>query len=126
MFYLRAKCFGLLFIGFVLAIGCGERKDPKNRVALGVGDREITVRQLEKDLKRIRFEMGIEGQEAGRLMEGLVDRVIDHYLILEYGRKHQVQITDRELDRAVDEIKRDYLEEDFQKVLLVSIEKMQW
>lgn len=107
-----------LVVSLVLSTGCGGTKDPGDRVALGVGTREITARQLERDLKRIRFEMGLGGQKAGPITESLVDRVVDHYLILEYGLKNHIQITEQELDLAVQEVKRDYSEEDFQKVLL--------
>jgi parvulin-like peptidyl-prolyl isomerase len=105
-------------IGLMLSTGCGGPKDPGEQVALGVGTREITVRQLERDLKRIRFEMGMNEQDSWPITENLVDRVVDHYLILEYGKKNHVQITEKELDLAVQDIKRDYSEEDFQKVLL--------
>lgn len=107
-----------LFIVFNLSTGCGDAKDPGQRLALKVGTRKIMSRQLEWDLERIRFEMGIVGQETEPITDALVDRVIDHYLILEYGRENHVQITEKELDLAVQEITRDYSDEDFQKILL--------
>ena len=83
-----------------------------------MGPREITVKELQTDLRRAALEAGVTVEGQGELLEALVQQVLDHYLTLEYGRQQGVKITDEELDAAIREIRRDYSEQDFQETLL--------
>ncbi len=62
--------------------------------------------------------MEIAGQNMQELLEPLLGKLIDHYLILEYGRQQGIELSERELDSAVREIQKDYSEKDFQETLL--------
>jgi peptidyl-prolyl cis-trans isomerase C len=64
------------------------------------------------------FDMDIGAQDMQTAMEPLLSKLIDYYLILEYGRQKGIQLSDRELESAVREIKKDYSEKDFQDTLL--------
>jgi peptidyl-prolyl cis-trans isomerase C len=67
-----------------------------------------------------------EGSNQERL-DSFVERVVDHYLILEYGRQQGLSVPDEELESAVREIKKDYAEKDFQELLLKGyIEYGEW
>ncbi|MBW1999164.1 MAG: peptidyl-prolyl cis-trans isomerase [Deltaproteobacteria bacterium] len=76
-----------------------------------VGERVVTLGELEKDLKSIIQDIEMPPEAA-------VERILDHYLILEYGREKGIQVTETELDRFVGEIKRSYDEKDLRDVLL--------
>jgi parvulin-like peptidyl-prolyl isomerase len=83
-----------------------------------VGPRKITVKELKTDVRRAAFEAGVTVEGQGELFEALVQKVLDHYLILEYGGRQGIKITDEELETTLREIKRDYSEQNFQEALL--------
>jgi parvulin-like peptidyl-prolyl isomerase len=85
------------------------------RVVLSVGSRKITPQDLKAQLKRMAFEP--DGTSKERL-DSFIETVVDHYLILEYGKQQSLFVSDEELESAVREIKKDYAEKDFQELLL--------
>ena len=88
---------------------------PAEKVVLSVGTRKITPEDLKAQRKRMAFELDGTGKEG---FDSFIERVADHYLILEYGKQQGVSVSDNELDSAVREIKKDYAEKDFQEFLL--------
>jgi peptidyl-prolyl cis-trans isomerase C len=107
-----------LFVIAVLAAGwpaCEFLDRPAEKVALTVGSRKITPEELKAQRKRMAFEP--DGTSKERL-DSFVERVVDHYLILEYGKEQGLSVSDEELESAVREIKKDYAEKDFQELLL--------
>jgi parvulin-like peptidyl-prolyl isomerase len=102
----------------VLAAACGLMDHPEQKTVITVGNRNVTSDELKRDLKRMTFEMEIMGQEMEFLLDPLLNQLMDHYLILEYGRQQGITIADWELENAVREIQKDYNEKDFQEILL--------
>jgi len=94
---------------------CELFERPADRAVLSVGSRKITLEGLKDQRKRMAFEP--EGTSQERL-DSFVERVVNHYLILEYGKEQNLSVTDEELENAVREIKKDYAEKDFQELLL--------
>lgn len=90
---------------------CSIPDDPSQRKAIAVGERTVTLGELERDMKYIASGTGTDP-------EAVIERMIDHYLILEYGREEGIEITEKELDQFIGEIKADYEEKDFRDVLL--------
>jgi peptidyl-prolyl cis-trans isomerase C len=63
--------------------------------------------------------MGVTDQEVNYVIDPLVSKLVDHYLILEYGRQNGITVSEKELEIAVEDIKKDYPEEAvFQQMLL--------
>ena len=108
----------LVVVVSILLSGCDFPEGSKSLVVMSVGDRNISVSDLKRDLTRIGQDMGIPAKEAGAVLDQLLDRLVDHYLILEYGRDMGISITRDELEAAVAQAKREYREEDFQDMLL--------
>jgi parvulin-like peptidyl-prolyl isomerase len=97
---------------------------PAEKVALSVGTRKITIEELRAQRKRMALEP--EGTSKDRL-DSFVERAVDHYLVLEYGKQQVVSVSDEELESAAREIKKDYSEKDFQELLLKGyIEYGEW
>jgi parvulin-like peptidyl-prolyl isomerase len=112
------RTFCLLFgIGFFLS-ACGLWAPPEQRVVITVGKRPITPEEMKRAIRRISQEMDIPYPGGGRVMEILMGRVIDHYLILEYGREMGIAVSKEEVESAVEEIRKDYGQRAFQKTLL--------
>lgn len=104
------------FVALVAAWpACELYERPADRAVLSVGSREITLEDLKAQRKRMAFEPEGTSQER---MDAFVERVVDHYLILEYGKEQNLSVSDEELENAVREIKKDYEEKDFQEFLL--------
>ncbi len=88
---------------------------PAEKVVLTVGNRKITPEEWRAQRKRVGLELAGTGQER---LDAVVDRVVDHYLILEYGKEQGLSVSDEELETAVRDIRKDYAEKDFQEFLL--------
>jgi len=94
---------------------CDAFDRPAEKVVLSVGSRKITPEDLKADLKRMAFEPDVANQER---FDSLVEMLVDHYLVLEYGKQQGLSVSDEELENTVREIKKDYEEKDFQDLLL--------
>jgi peptidyl-prolyl cis-trans isomerase C len=99
-------------------VACGLADHSDDRTVITVGSRKISTDEVKRDLKRMTFDMEIAGQNMQELLDPLLNKLIDHYLILEYGRQQRIELSERELDSAVREIQKDYSEKDFQETLL--------
>jgi parvulin-like peptidyl-prolyl isomerase len=70
--------------------------------------------QLKKDIEFISAGMDVPVQGRNRIME----QVIDHYLILEYGRVNRIFVSQHETEQMMKEIKNGYTEKAFSDALL--------
>jgi len=80
-----------------------------------VGSRSLTKEDLRAQLRTMAYE---QGRADNSLPESLIQRVVDHYLVLEYGKQQGISVADEELEGVVRDIKKDYAEKDFQDLLL--------
>ncbi len=110
--------FYLLFVIMIPLLACDLVRGPEEKVVISVGEKRITAEELRRDLKRITFELGMTEQESAELIDPLVERIIDHYLILQYGKREGIEVSAQELDAAVKEMQSDYPAEAFQEMLL--------
>ena len=94
---------------------CDVFDRPAQRAVLSVGSRNILPEELRAQRKRMAFEPDGTIKEP---LDSFMQRVVDHYLVLEYGREQGLSVSDEELEIAVREIKKDYAEKDFQDFLL--------
>lgn len=102
----------------LLAAACGPGDHPKQKTVITVGSRNVTPEEMSRDLRRMTFDIETLGHDMDSLLEPLLDRLLEHYLILEYGRQQGIEVADRELDNAVREIQKSYSDKEFQETLL--------
>ena len=114
---LKRILFFLLLLPFFLP-GCDFFEKPEEKTVITVGERKISVSELKQDVKRFTSEMGITEGNLEQILQPLVDRIVDNYLILEYGRKKGITVSDEELNLAVKNMEKDYSEQDLRKILL--------
>jgi len=102
----------------VFFIGCGVFDQENEKVVIVVGSRHITTDALKEDMEFMSagLNMSVMGQDQFR--DRLVERIIDHYLIMEYGKEEGISTSEVELESALKDIKREYTENAFQDVLL--------
>lgn len=97
---------------------------PAEKVVLCVGSRKITPEELKTLRKGMALQPDLEGKDR---LDAFVERAVDYYLVLEYGKQEGLSVTDDELESAVREIEKDYAEKDFQELLLKGyIEYGEW
>jgi foldase protein PrsA len=114
--YHRLVC--VVFAVSLLLSSCDSFEQPEDRVVLTVGEREITVAGLKREIKRMTYEMEMTGRLAEGMLEPLLDRLIERYLILEYGKEQGIAVSEGEVETEVKEIRKAYSDKDFQEMLL--------
>ena len=125
-FYLNARLCGLFLLSmfFLECIACDGRDD---NVAMVVGARQITAEELKRDMEFMSAGIDTPSKHLPVIREGMVREIIDHYLILEYGRENGISVPEAEIQEAMQEIKGGYTEEAFRKALLRGyVNSKQW
>jgi parvulin-like peptidyl-prolyl isomerase len=118
------RCFTLLYLILgtcfltFLMLGCGLFDHKENKPIIVVGSRAITVHELKKDMAFISAEMNLSAEQGDRSRSQLLEQLIDHYLILEYAEDKGISISEKELESALQDIKREYTGDSFQGALL--------
>ncbi|MCD4716122.1 MAG: SurA N-terminal domain-containing protein, partial [Desulfobacterales bacterium] len=101
--YLHTNCsltFCLCLIPFII-LGCGPSGPAKDKVAIVVGSRQITTDQLKKDMAFISADMDVPDHDRNRIREQVLALVLDHYLVLEHGRKTGISASEHEVQRII-------------------------
>jgi foldase protein PrsA len=83
-----------------------------------VGDRSITLGDLEKIVDMTSLENGVPENAVWSSIDSLVERIVDEYLILEYGRERGISVPEIELERSIQDIVKDYPDNTFEETLL--------
>jgi len=99
-------------------LSCEKIPNPKENALLTVGNHTIGEDELKKDLRKTAFEMGINRDNLKNYLDPLLQRVIDIYLIYDYGESHGIDLSEAEFKTAVREFEADYPEEVFKEMLL--------
>jgi len=107
-----------LAMSLLTIFSCGKIAKPKEKPLLTVGNRVIGEDELKKDLSQAAFEMGIPKNNVKNYLEPLLQRIIDIYLIFEYGESTGIRLTEAEFMTAIRELEADYPETVFKEMLL--------
>ncbi len=92
-----------------------------------VGDRSITLGDLERIVDMTSLENGVPESVVWSCIDSLVERIVDDSLILEYGRERGISVPEIELERAIQDIVKDYPDNTFKETLLARcIEYNEW
>ncbi len=99
-------------------LGCGLVEQEENSVVIVVGSRQITADELKKDMELIGAGMNVLEKHQDQYRNQLAEQLICHYLIMEYGKEKGIAIPERELQSALNDIRREYGEDAFREALL--------
>jgi hypothetical protein len=118
------------FVSLLLVCGClacSPNTGSNKAVVIRVGDRSITGEDITRIVKFTSFENGIPRSVVWSSINGLVNKIVDNSLILEYGKDWGIELDEHELERAIQDIMRDYPEESFKETLLTKcIDYTEW
>ncbi|MGD8242636.1 MAG: SurA N-terminal domain-containing protein [Desulfobacterales bacterium] len=120
---LRPWVAGGLLLGLcALLSGCQAENTPNRSVLMRIGDRVVTVDEYKRELNIYRTATGISSEEDGEADREtqirFVRQMADQLVLLEHARAIGVDVTDRELEIALKEIRRDYPDDVFEQLLL--------
>jgi parvulin-like peptidyl-prolyl isomerase len=97
---------------------CANADQGEDGIVLVVGSRKISGTELKEKINEFIAGLSLPKQEWSSIKKDLLQRAIDEYVVLEYGREAGIVVTDRELETAVHDITTDYGEDEFKKMLL--------
>jgi parvulin-like peptidyl-prolyl isomerase len=116
--FIRCCIFISLFLAFcVLTSGCDLFSRSEHQVAVVVGSREIGINKFKKDLEFVSAGLNLTAKKWDQTREQLIEKVIDHYLIIEFGKEKAIRLSEKEFQSALQEIKSDYSEREFKDAL---------
>ena len=107
-------CWILIF----LPLGCGLSDHGGEDAVIVIGSERLSCDALKKEMEFIGGGMPVPVKHAREIKTRLIEQVIDYYLIIEYGKQNNISISEKEFQRNLKEIKREYSEDAFRKVLL--------
>jgi peptidyl-prolyl cis-trans isomerase C len=113
---LKKICLASLIIFSISACHTFDRPDDRNVIT--VGKTSVTKDELRRDIGRIVSEMGMSDEEAKLAIKSIIGNITEKYLIMEYGKEEGITLQDDELKSAISDIKKDYPEDTFNKMLL--------
>ena len=117
--YMLKQSFYLAVAVCLILSACDIFDRSEERVMITVGEWTVDEAELKRDIIDLTSGMGLTNQSVKEIMDSLIDRLVNDYLVLEYGRQNNITITEQELESAVEDIKKDYQEEKvFQEMLL--------
>ncbi len=108
----------LIFAGALFWGMCSCGKVETEKSVLEVGSRKIGAEQLQKDIKYLSSGMGLPAGGNQLINDRLLDRIIEHCLIEQYAEKNNIIVSDEELNLAIQNIRKDYPDDAFEKMLL--------
>lgn len=106
-----------VFVLFTWA-NCSPKGGSSQSVVVRVGDRTITLGDLERIVNITSLENGIPKGTVWLSVNSLVDRIVDDSLILAYGKEQGISVPEIELERAIQDIVKDYPDNSFKETLL--------
>ena len=96
---------------------CSSKTGSSESVVIRVGDKLITVEDIERIVNITSLENGIPKKVVWSSINSLVGRIVDDSLILEYGRDKGVALSEIELKRVIQNIIKDYPGSSFKETL---------
>ena len=116
-------CWTLIF----LPLGCDLSDHGGEDPVIVIGSERLSCDALKKEMEFIGGGIPVPIKHAKEIKTRLIKQVIDYYLVIEYGKQNDISISEKEFQRNLKEIKREYSEEAFRKVLLQGyVDSEQW
>ncbi len=107
-------CWTLIF----LPLGCGLSDHGEGDPVIVIGSKHLSSDALKKEMEFIGGGVPVPVKHAKEIKTRLIEQIIDYYLIIEYGKQNNISISENEFQRSIKEIKKEYSEDAFRKVLL--------
>ncbi len=110
--------FSCIYLLSFFIFACGMVDKPEKDVVLIVGSSHITTDKLKKDIKFISAGIEMPVQQREEIKDQIIEQCINHYLIMEYGKKNNIIISEATLQHALKDVKKEYTDAAFDEALL--------
>ncbi len=108
----------LLFLILFSLWACGPRERPEGRTVVVVGSTHVGIDRFKKDMEFLGPGSGIPAGTASRIPKPVINRMIDYYLVLEYGKKNGITVSPARLRRYLKEVESGYTGDGLRDALL--------
>lgn len=108
----------LIIMPVLLVYSCNLMEKPEEKKVITIGDKNISRKEVQEEIDRIIFDMGITDKDAKASIKAIINKIIEKKLILEYGKKNGITISSDELESEVRTLRQDYPEDIFKEMLL--------
>jgi len=116
---MRYYIFSFLYLIFLFTWpACSSKTGSSEAIVITVGDRSVTVGDIQRIVKITSLENGIPKKVIWSSIDSLVGKIVDDSLICEYGKDKGITLREIELERAIQDIVKDYPESSFEETLL--------
>ncbi|MBW1829256.1 MAG: peptidylprolyl isomerase [Deltaproteobacteria bacterium] len=116
-FPLHSLISGLCLLLF-FAVACGMVDQTEDNVVIIVGTSHITADKLKADMAFISAGIEMPLQQDKKIRDQVIEQCINHYLIVEYGKQNNISISEKELQNALEDAKKEYSDDAFDEALL--------
>ena len=90
----------------------------EDHVAIIVGSSHISTDKLKTDMDFFAAGIKMPVQHQKEIRNQIIDQCINHYLIVEYGKIHGIIISEKELQDALSDVRKQYSDAAFDEALL--------
>jgi len=109
--------FFSLFLLFTLSL-CSPTAESNKAVVIRVRDRVVTMGDIKREVTIASIENKVPQKAVWSSINELVNRIVDDALVLEYGKENGIFLNEIELEKAIQNIVKDYPENSFNEMLL--------
>lgn len=111
----------------LLLPGCSVSGREEQSKAISVGSTRVSLAEVKTDFKELVKALPVNDENRKRVSRQVLDEIVERYLILEYGKKRRISLSDGELNASIRAIRGDCTDEEFREALLREyIEYNQW
>jgi len=102
----------------MIVLGCGQFDGDKSKFAIIVGSSHITADEARKDIEFMAAGIDVAKRSLPGIRDQLIEQIIDHYLILEYGKEKGISVSEKELQDTINNLTEGYTQDGFKETLL--------
>jgi peptidyl-prolyl cis-trans isomerase C len=109
----------LVFLSIVLLLqGCNVSGREQQDRAISVGSTRVGLAEVKDDFKELAKGLPVTNEDRKRIAKEVLEQIVERYLILEYGKKQRIFLSEAELNESIRAIRGDYTDEEFREVVL--------
>jgi peptidyl-prolyl cis-trans isomerase C len=97
---------------------CSISGDSESKNVITVGSTRIHLDVAKRDFEELLSDLPESARDQEPIKKKVLNQLVDHYLILEYGKKHHIKISDASLAIAIKRIRNDFTDEGFEEAML--------
>lgn len=99
--------------------GCDFSGFLGRKSVITVGKTRMDPWEFKREIKRLASDLEIDSPGIKEVMDSLVEVIVERLLVQEFARENGMEVSVRDLEEAIDQIKKDHEGTDFEEVLVL-------